>query len=86
MYEGQSVLICQNIIEDNWLEFLAFVKKRADEELERQKKRVEALRGLEGTEPSTMNLVAVREAGADDMRYYDINVNSFWNWYIIHKI
>jgi hypothetical protein len=86
MYEGQT-LICQNLIEDNWLEFLSFIKKQSDEEFERNKKRMSKLAELDdapdlypgslATEPQKM---------PDGYRYYDVSVNTFWNWYITHKV
>ena len=85
MYEGQ-LIICQDVIEEHWLEFLAFVKKRTLEEKECAKKRQEALRGLEG-DCKLQSLSSVSEAMPDrDYYYYDVSINSFWNWYITNKI
>lgn len=85
MYEGQT-LICQSIIEDNWLEFLKYVKARSDNEVELQKKRIKALEGVEGVGPSHSNLVGAVQVSQDDYRYYEISLNSFWNWYITNKV
>lgn len=87
MYEGQP-LICKEIIEENWLEYLAFVKKQSDDELERQKKRMEALKEIDGAEPAyglaekAVNTVSDYPSN----RYYDISVHSFWNWYVTNKV
>ncbi len=85
MYEGQPI-ICQNIIEENWLEYLAFVKKRAEEEMERQKRRQEALAEIEQTERNALSNVAEKAEVARDYHYYDLGISGFWNWYISHKI
>ena len=86
MYEGQS-LICKELIEENWLEFLSYVKKISNKELERQQKRLEALRALGEFElVSSSNIAAAKEPSGYDHRYYDINLSSFWSWYITNKV
>jgi hypothetical protein len=85
MYEGQTV-ICQKIIEENWLEYLSWVKKCSDEELERSKKRMEALKDIDGVQPSISNLDAVQKADIGSYRYFDISIQGFWNWYVINKV
>lgn len=87
MYEGQT-LICQSIIEDNWLEYLAFIKKQSEEEFERDKKRMEKLAELDDApEVRTGTLAAeVQKMPAKGYRYYDISINTFWSWYITHKV
>lgn len=86
MYEGQP-LICKEIIEDNWLEFLAYIKAVSDKELERQQKRLKALEGLGDSDVVGLgNIHAAKEPTDYDRRYYDINLNSFWSWYITNKV
>lgn len=86
MYEGQ--LICKDLIEENWLEYLAYVKKCTEEDDERLKKRQELL-GEAGIEPSYNNTIQeakLATVGSLGRRYYDTSLNGFWNWYIAFKI
>jgi hypothetical protein len=88
MYEGQTI-ICKDVIEDNWLEYLAAVKKQYGEEEERNKKRMEKLAeiddGAVNTPLGALNSAKMAEPGLN-RRYYDISINSFWNWYIENKV
>jgi hypothetical protein len=78
--------ICQNIIEENWLEFLAFTKKRAEREEEFSRMRMEALKDLEDDRSMSGNLAAQKSPAYDGYGYYDISLNSFWCWYISNKV
>jgi hypothetical protein len=94
MYENASQIIRLDIIEENWLEFLKYVKEQEDkrEELrESERKMRQAVFGASGLG----NMLATG-AGADCEkaaydgnscnRYYDISVNQFWNWYVTNKL
>lgn len=86
MHDG--IIICKDIIEENWLEYLAYAKKCADEEEERFRKRQELL-GEAGIEPSYNNTIQeakLAAVGSLSKRYYDIGLNGFWNWYITFKV
>jgi hypothetical protein len=86
MYEGQPI-ICKEIIEENWLEYLGYVKKQADAELERQQKRMEALKDIDNEGYSRgLGMVETKPDYPGEHRYYDININSFWSWYITNKV
>ena len=88
MYEGMGTIIGLDIINENWVEYLKFVKNRQDKEVERSKKRAEVLAGLEGDLMNYGNKSALVGAGemSYDYPYYDISVNSFWNWYTSTKL
>ena len=89
MYDGVTLAICKDIVEANWLEYLVYVKRQSDKELERNKKRQEALKSIEGYELTTSNTIEGAKLAAVDMdnhRYYDLSLNSFWSWYIQYKL
>jgi hypothetical protein len=85
MYEGQT-LICKGIVEEHWVEYLKFVKKCSEEEEARAKRRMEALKDIDGVRTSTGNLVASKEVERPKYRYYDTSIQGFWNWYIANKV
>lgn len=90
MYEGQTI-ICQTIVEANWLEYLAYVKKRSDEEIERQVKRQKALAELDEEERQIQLSVVNSEKaalapGLEHYRYYDMSLQNFWSWYVTFKL
>ena len=80
MYDNQTV-ICQEIVEANWVEYLAYVKKTNDEQEENRKKRMALLQEME-LELSPSNIASAYP----DKRYYDISLMGFWNWYIENKV
>lgn len=86
MYDGQPI-ICKELIEEHWLEYLSYVKKRSDEDMELSKKRMEALKDIEPSHPSLgSQLAAVPATYEPGYRYYDLGISGFWNWYITTKI
>jgi len=82
MYDQQY--ICKDIIEENWIEYLKFVKDRTLKEKELAEKRIEVLREIDGLQPSVSNLATAEKVV--DNYYYDFSTNGFWNWYIANKI
>jgi hypothetical protein len=91
MYEGQPI-ICQSIIEENWLEYLRFVKEQYEKEQERSRKRqeaiakVEATEGISGGRGLVGNEVAEKVTDPSYHHYYDLNISGFWNWYVSTKV
>jgi len=93
MYEGTTI-ICKEIVEENWLEYLAFIKSRALEEDARSEKVRKAIETVaEATRNSVTALEQQKVAGAYEQGsyryydvYYDVSLNSFWNWYITEKV
>lgn len=88
MYEGQPI-ICKELVEEHWLDFLKFVKQESDKDIERQIRRMEKMAEVDA-EFSTVgklqgNLVST-EPSYPEHRYYDLNLNTFWSWYISTKI
>jgi len=90
MYEGQPI-ICQSIIEENWVEYLRFVKEQAAKEDERSRKRQEAIAKVEATEGVPSGCLPIEQA-AEKMadpgyrHYYDLGISGFWNWYVSTKV
>lgn len=84
MYEGQPI-ICQKIIEENWLEYLAYVKSESEREQELSLKRQKALESVEGTR-NTIGTLNEAVQKSEYRHYYDLGINSFWNWYISKRL
>ena len=82
MYEVQP-MICKEIVEEHWLEFLGWVKQVAEADEERQKKRQEALKEIE---PDAARSLTAKEPDIGRYRYYEVSVQQFWNWYITNKV
>lgn len=87
MYEGQQI-ICKDIVEEHWVEFLTYNKKRMLAEQERHKKRQAALAEIDLPDGGLLGQsnIAVQKMMVDEPRYYDISLGRFWDWYIAHKI
>jgi hypothetical protein len=83
MEEGISSLVTRkDIVEKHWVEFLTFLKEKQskDKEVER-KRRLEAIERLASEEPYSGLANSL-----DVNRYYGIDINSFWCWYMEYKI
>jgi hypothetical protein len=92
MYDGAPQIIRLDIIEENWLEFLKYVKEQEDkrEELrESERKMRQVVFGASGLGNMLAAGAECEKATYDgDLcnRYYDISVNQFWNWYVTNKL
>jgi len=88
MYDGQY-LVCKDIVEEYWTDYLRYLKKKSQKDEEQFKKRQEVLKALE---PACKAIAGVEEVQSAcepvyaNYKYYDISLSGFWNWYITEKL
>lgn len=85
MYD-QNNIICKDVIEDNWLEYLKFIKTKREEQKKLDEARNKEL--LKNFVDNGGGLVGppVGYLQNTEVGYYFPDLNSFWNWYIDNKV
>lgn len=85
MYD-QNNIVCKDIIEENWLEYLKFIKaERGKQKNLEEARRKEILKNFVDGDQNYQGTSTIGCVGADNAYYYP-DLGQFWNWYIDNKV